>query len=224
MSGASTLRKVNSNAARRFIDHEHAPRRAQPRSVVAGRCKTRIGIAGAFIFLIVAALARPVHAESVVSIEVIRADGERRELAPGPEQRVATDARSVAVIRYYDGSVVYVAPGSVVRVGSIFVEFGEIFARARGLFRVDTQFVTAAVEGTEYSVRVRPRNDVTVVVLQGGVRCISKKIQWPEFVLSAGEIAFFEAQEFPRADRASDSEIASLKRRLAQLERIASPP
>lgn len=188
------------------------------------RCEPRTGITAAFIFLIGVAPDRPVEAETVVGIEVIRSDGERRQLAPERKQRITTDAKSIAVIRYADDSVVFVTPNSVVRVGSIFVEFGEIFAKVQGLFRVDTQFVTAGVEGTEYSVRVQARNDVTVAVLEGSIRCQSKKIRWPEFVLGAREIAIFEGQDFPRTGRASEAEIASLKRRLADLERIASSP
>jgi ferric-dicitrate binding protein FerR (iron transport regulator) len=190
------------------------------------RCEARIGIASAFllIFLIGVALDRPAQAETVVSIEVIRSDGERRQLAPEREQRITTNARSIAVIRYASDSIVFVTPNSVVRAGSIFVEFGEILVKAKGLFRVDTRFVIAGSEGTEYSVRVKARDDVSVAVVEGKVSCQSKKLRWPEFVLDAGEIAYFEGQDFPRADRVSDAEIATLKRKLTELERLASPP
>jgi hypothetical protein len=165
-------------------------------------------------------------AEAVQSIEVIRLNrpAERRQLPPKRGERISTDAGAIAVIRYSNGSVVFVTPGSVVRVGSVFVEVGEVFAKVKGLFQVETQFVIAGAEGTEYAVRVNRRDDVTVAVMEGSVRCRSRKFRWPEFFLRPGERAYFEAQDFPAADRASDAEFNSLKRRLAELERIASSP
>ncbi|MBC7944591.1 MAG: hypothetical protein H7X91_04870 [Burkholderiales bacterium] len=46
--------------------------------------------------------------------------------------------------------------------------------------RVDTEFVTAGAEGTEYAVQVRPQDEVSVVVLEGKVSCLSRLEDGPD--------------------------------------------
>ncbi|MGH8717665.1 MAG: FecR family protein [Burkholderiales bacterium] len=165
----------------------------------------------------------------VQSVEIVRTTRptDRHYLLFGRELRIATDSESIAVVRYTNGSVVYVGPNSIFRLGSIFVEIGEAFVKAAATVKealaVDTANVKAVVSGTEIAVRVRAREDVTVTVLEDRVRCISRRLRWPEFVLQPRETANFVGDKFPVVDRASDSEIAMLKLRLAQLRLIATP-
>ncbi|MGH8728735.1 MAG: FecR domain-containing protein [Burkholderiales bacterium] len=164
----------------------------------------------------------------IASVEIIRiktpTDREFVFFAPGG--RISTDSESIAVIRYADGSAAYAAPNSVLRIGSIFVEFGEVSAKVaakvKGLFGIDTEFVKAVASGTEFVMRVKG-DDLTVTVLQDRVRCISKRLRWSEFVLETQDRANFQGQEFPLISRASDDEVARLRRRLAQMEKIAAP-
>ncbi|MGH8728736.1 MAG: hypothetical protein ACREV9_11405 [Burkholderiales bacterium] len=146
------------------------------------------------------------------------------DLALEPGDRIRTDSESTAIIRYASGTVVYVRPNSIVRIGSIFVEIGEIFVRVRGFFEVDTEFVKAGTEGTEYVVRVRPGNNVDVVVLESKVACVSKTQRWPRFLLAPGEKANFDKESPPSSTRATPAELKEIRRWVAEIERAASPP
>jgi hypothetical protein len=161
------------------------------------------------------------------SIEIVRQGSPitvRRHLSLEQGDRVSTDSESTAIIRYANGTVVYVRPNSVVRIGSIFVEFGEIFVRAKGFFRVDTEFVTAGVEGTEYVVRVGPQQQTGVIVLEGRVGCESKLKRWPKFSLGPLEKARFEREGPPDRSRAEEAEIQEIRRWVNEIDRILAPP
>jgi hypothetical protein len=161
------------------------------------------------------------------SIEIVRQGSPitaRRHLSLEQGDRVSTDSESTAIIRYANGTVVYVRPNSVVRIGSIFVEIGEIFVRAKGFFRVDTEFVTAGVEGTEYVVRVGPQQQTGVIVLEGRVGCESKLQRWPKFSLGPLEKARFEREGPPDRSRAGEAEIQEIRRWVNEIDRILPPP
>lgn len=87
-----------------------------------------------------------------------------------------------AVIDYKDGSVVVLNRATRVRLGSISLFFGEIFARiksiaTRGGGQVLTDELSASVEGTEYGVRrelpsgSNAPGNVSVFVREGHVLC-----------------------------------------------------
>lgn len=165
-------------------------------------------------------------ADEIRSVEIVR-DGQRLSqpsnlLKKG--DRIETDSESTAIVRYANGTVVYLRPNSRVRVGSIFVEIGEIFVKVKGLFRVDTEFVAAGAEGTEYAVRVLPQNEVSVVVLEGKVSCISRLRRWPKFVLSEQQTARFPGWGFAARSLASGAEIEHIRRWVNDIERAGSPP
>jgi len=110
----------------------------------------------------------------------------RMSLEPGDEIR--TDPRSTAVLTFAEGARVYVQPNSHVRLGSVFVFIGEVLVKARGLFKVQTEYATAASEGTEYLVRVDPEARVRVVVAEDRVALTSNSGRWPRSCRSrAGE-------------------------------------
>lgn len=160
------------------------------------------------------------------SIEILRQGtpiSVRQHLPLEPGDRIRTDSESTAIISYASGTVVYVRPNSVVRIGSIFVEIGEIFIRAKGFFQVDTEFVTAGVEGTEYVVRVGPQQRVGVIVLSGRVACTSKANRWPTFTLGPYEKAKFERDGPPERSRADEGEIDEIRRWVAEVEQAKKP-
>ncbi len=159
------------------------------------------------------------------SVEMLR-HGQRMPASPDIPQkgdRIETDAESTAIVHFVNGTVVYVRPNSVVRIGSIFVEIGEIFVRARGLFRVDTEIVGAGAERTEYAVQVRPQDEVSVVVLEGKVSCLSRLGRWPKFLLGAGQTAAFPGWGFATRSRASGAEIDEIERWVNEIDRTRSP-
>jgi len=92
---------------------------------------------------------------------------------------IQTGKSTSVLIRYPEGHEVLVTSGTHVRLRSMFVLVGEIFVRARGFFRVETQFLTAGVEGTEFAVRTgEVGDDVEVLVVEGAVICESKAGLW----------------------------------------------
>jgi hypothetical protein len=85
---------------------------------------------------------------------------------------IETPSGASALLRYPEGHEVLLTPGTRVKLGSIFVFFGEIIVRARGFFRVETAVLTAGVEGTEFLVRATDSGQaVDVVVAEGAVVC-----------------------------------------------------
>lgn len=92
---------------------------------------------------------------------------------------IETDAANHALIAFANGDTVYMSPVTRVRVGSIFVFFGEIFAKivsGQDTFRADSEVVSAGVERTEFLMRVdRATKETSVTVRSGAVRCSSTR-------------------------------------------------
>lgn len=87
-------------------------------------------------------------------------------------------ARDVmAVIRYPIGDV-YVDAGTRVRIGSLDVLFGRVFAKVKGFFSVENQNVVAGVEGTEFAFEVARDGSTEITVLDGTVLSSSKRLPW----------------------------------------------
>jgi FecR protein len=101
---------------------------------------------------------------------------------------VQTGADATATIRYPAGHEVRLMPDTRVQLASIFVFFGEIFVQARGFFRVENEFVSLEVEGTEFWFRVERDQSVATGVLAGRVRLASKLGRWTPIRMSRGEV------------------------------------
>jgi hypothetical protein len=101
-------------------------------------------------------------------------------LALGDE--VLTGDSTVAILNYPPNIEIYVMPSTQIRVGSIFVKLGEIWVSIKGQlkekFKVETEFVTAGVEGTEFLFRADRDGGVDVDVMKGSVLCTSKLGRW----------------------------------------------
>lgn len=165
----------------------------------------------------------PPSAIQVESIEVIPLERphKRRQLTLTRGDPLSVDAQTFAIVRYTNGGVVYVRPGSRVRLGSIFVELGAIFIKVRGAFRADTEFVIAGAHGTEYEVKVDARNGVSITVLEGRVLCTSKTGLWRSFLMSAGQKV--NILGVAARDAASDDDIREIRRWVARLEATDRP-
>jgi len=101
---------------------------------------------------------------------------------------IETGATTSVLIRYPEGHELLIMHNTHVRLGSIFVFFGELFVRAKGRFRVETVFMTAGVEGTEFLVRADRRDDsVEVVVAEGAVLCQPKSRRWEPVRVAAAQ-------------------------------------
>ena len=110
-------------------------------------------------------------------------------LEPGDMLRTGHDAG--AVVSYPGGARAYVYPNTQVRIGSIIDDFGKVFVKVKGVFKVKTSFVTAGSEGTQYWVNVAGRDDVKVVVVEDVVNLESSNDAWPAWRLQANQQAVF---------------------------------
>ena len=152
----------------------------------------------------------------------------QRNLSLQTGDEIETRADSTAVLHFSDGHDVFLLPATRIRLGSLVVLFGELLVRARGFFQVETEFMTAGVEGTEFLFRALPRglvnNSVSVVVLDGSVLCRSKSQRW--FPVSVGKAEQFTVRRglFPAKISASQHELLAAQRQLQQLGRFAPAP
>ncbi|ATE58787.1 FecR domain-containing protein [Thauera sinica] len=121
-----------------------------------------------------------------------------------PGDVVQTGADAFAVIRYPDGGEIMLDRNTRVRTGSLFVEFGRILARVRGLFEVETENVVTGVEGTEYVLQVARGGALKIVVLDGVVVCRSRTGRWSPVRLQRGEmlVSDYPDRTAPRVQRA----------------------
>ena len=95
------------------------------------------------------------------------------------EDEIETDASTSVVLRFGGGTEIIVGPETRVKISSLKVFFGQIYVTVVGLFEIETEYVTAGVEGTEYWLRVARGDTVDIVVIEGRVRLASKSGRWP---------------------------------------------
>lgn len=101
---------------------------------------------------------------------------------------IRTFASSYAQCRFANGNRVWLDHETRVRMGSIFTLFGRVFASVSGLFEVDSEFVSASSEGTEYTVSIgRTSPDFSVAVRTGTVLCSPRQGRWRPVRLQPGQ-------------------------------------
>jgi hypothetical protein len=159
-------------------------------------------------------------------VAVIR-DGQRGDAYAGLElrrgDRIETGPRAHAVLRYPSGTEVLMRPNSGGRVGSLTDFVGEVFVKVRGLFSVDTTFVTAGARGTAYLVRTYSGGTTGVTVVDGVVEVGSTAGAWPSIAIGAGTTTL----AYPRAPQpaaASLEELARTRDWVERVEQLAPPP
>jgi len=107
-----------------------------------------------------------------------------------PGDVLQTAPRSAVTIVFQadsGGGTVAVDESSRVRVGSLEVFFGRIFADVRGLFQTSSENIVAGVEGTAYLFEVGLDRGVHVAVAAGAVACTAKDGSWAAIRLPAGQ-------------------------------------
>ena len=142
-------------------------------------------------------------------------DGRRlRATVPHILQRgdeIETSFDVIAVIRYDVGDV-YIDAATHVRIGSLDVLFGKVFARVRGFFSIQSQSVVAGVEGTEFAFEVAGDETMQVTVLDGIVLCSSQYLPWKPLRVTRGQV--FGATDSARQVRvgpATPAQLAQLR-------------
>jgi len=156
-------------------------------------------------------------------IRVIRA-GVRLDVTPnmtletGDTVRIGPDV--AAAIRFPNGSQLYVRSNSHIRIGSVFAFVGELFVRVKGAFQVDTEFVTAGAEGTEWVMRVSPNGDTRCIVLDGYARMASNTQRWRPISVGVNNQMVTYGAEHQQVTSASPEDIRQIKRWVRQIDRI----
>ena len=107
------------------------------------------------------------------------------ELLPGDE--IETGANAAAVLRFRDAGDTLVLERTRVRIGSLEVIFGRMFALLRNRFTVTSETVVAGVEGTRFLFEVGRDRAVRVAVADGAVVCRSPQDAWAPVRLRANE-------------------------------------
>lgn len=127
---------------------------------------------------------------------------------------IETHGSNGAIIRYANGDEVVLGPRTRVRLGSLEVLFGQIFASVRGLFSAEDESVLAAVEGTRFMFATdRPRG-TRVVVLEGVVRCSSRAGLWDSVRLGPADALRLDDPDLPapRVTPATRFELGEIER------------
>ena len=141
-----------------------------------------------------------------------------------PGDALSTGADTSVVISYPGGARAYVYPNTRVRIGSIINDIGKVFVKVKGAFRVQTEFVIAGSEGTQYWVDVKERQQVNVVVVEGVVSLASNAAIWPARTLRAGERAVLGGASAPTLYAASPSDIRRETDWVNAMDRLVPAP
>jgi len=154
--------------------------------------------------------------------------GKRLDVAPNMVLEVGDNIKTgpdmAAAIRFPNGSQLYVRSNSHIRIGSVFAFVGELFVRVKGAFQVDTEFVTAGAEGTEWVMSIAPNGDTRCTVLEGRIRLASKKNYWRSKLIASD--SQHETLELRRSQTnpPSSEELNKMKGWIGQIDQLLRTP
>ena len=127
---------------------------------------------------------------------------------------------STATIVFPEGHAVWLMPNTKVRLGSITIhDIGQIFVRARGYFKVETQYWTAGVKGTDFYVHVTGNQTATVGVLEGSIGLKSKTGGWKPTDVNENEVVTLDRDRAPSKQLRQRAELDAI----LQLMRVRPP-
>ncbi|MFB8829411.1 FecR domain-containing protein [Azotobacter sp. CWF10] len=131
------------------------------------------------------------------------------ELRQGDEVEVRPPA--IVTIRFPAGHEVVMQPNTRVRLGSIFQYVGNLIVRARGRFKVEAEYWTAGVKGTEFSVRLTPDQIGYVAVTDGSVSLTSRTSAWQAVEVRGNEIATIQRDGPPSKSLMKKAQIDAIR-------------
>ena len=137
---------------------------------------------------------------------------------------IETGADSVAIIRFPEGHEVTLFPNTRVRLGSVFAYFGELVVRAKGLFSVKTEFLTAGVEGTEFWVKLDRSGNFSLAVLDGRVLLGSIQHRWDSIPVSRNQVFTARRDERPRPGTEAQGALQKIKKMVAEVDKARPLP
>jgi len=134
----------------------------------------------------------------------------------------------VAILTLRPGYELIVEPGSEISIEnpSIFVTVGKLFLKklkaAREALRLNTKFVSAGVEGTQFVFEVTRDDVVRLTVLEGFVWLRSRTTGWTAVTYRAGESVTIRDGEPPgRIQQVDPASMRAIQERSLAIERAA---
>lgn len=164
-------------------------------------------------------------------VQLIRA-GVSSPVAPGTNleigDKIVTGSNAQAVLMLENGAIeVIVMENTEVHIASIFVKFGEVFARVKKnlseKFEVKSDYGVAGVEGTEFMVKVRPNGEYRCTVVEGRVAVSSAKAAWSSVLIQSRQEMMVVPSGAPNRRELSRQEYNALVQRVNNVERIYRP-
>jgi len=132
----------------------------------------------------------------------------RLGMALEPGDVLSTGPGVAAVLRLAGRGEAALDENSSVRIGSLEVLFGRLFADLRGLFVVRSETVEAVNEGTRFLFEVERDRNVRVVVADGALTCRSRTGAWsPVRLTPARALLVYPGAEPPRVFPADPREV-----------------
>ncbi len=176
-------------------------------------------------------------ASELAGLKVTRG-GETLTTAPGmvlkKGDHIVTDGTTEAVILFGDTYALTLGPDTDMSIlnPSIFLNFGkavveklrETAEALRDKFRVETEYVRAGVQGTEFAISVDRNHVVELTVLRGAVVLESKTSSWAPQTFEANDAAVVRAQAPPsRGKRLRPQDLDAVFAWARRVETLAFP-
>lgn len=176
---------------------------------------------------------RPALPSEFGRVRIIR-DSAARDGAPrmSVEQGdgVVTAPDGVALMTLRDGYQVIFEPGTEATIEnpSIFVRLGKLIVKAlkevKAKLTVNSQFVSAGVEGTEFVYEVTRDQTARIAVLEGRVTVHARSGGWDSVTYTAGQTGTIRAGSPPSRMQPLDSATArAVRERIRSVENAARP-
>jgi beta-lactam-binding protein with PASTA domain len=209
------------------------PQRGNWRNLTYLRARVPVLSGGIVLFALCLAqfACAPLRLERVIpeglgGVEIIR-QGEFLTIEPKMnlkvEDEVKTDSTSIAVLKL-GKTEVFLKPNSHIKLinptHKIFVFIGEVFARVKDAFRVETVHVAAGTMGTEFLVTARENDAVSVVVLCGAVKLESMTQAWRPVILRKSQGGTVFGQEPPETRKVDRKEYNGIIQWVNRVEKI----
>jgi len=180
--------------------------------------------------------ARPAMPGEFGRVQVTR-EGKSRDGAPGMSiakaDQLATAPDGAAILTLQAGYEIIMEPGTeltienpsiFVTIGKLIVKLREGFEQAKEALTVNTEFVSAGVEGTQFFFEVTREKAVQVGVLEGHVTVRSKQARWPPVTYRAGDAATIRGDAAPsRTQQLDPATIRAIRQRILEVEQAVRP-
>jgi hypothetical protein len=142
-------------------------------------------------------------------------------LETGDEIRV--EPPYVATITFPGDHEATLMPDTRARLGSILELIGRAFVSAKGYFKVETQYVTAGVKGTEFWVRVTPDQIASAGVISGTITVSPKAGRWNPVDVARDEVVTMRRDAPPTKELKQRAELDAIWQTMRRVRTLFPP-